>query len=112
MAHDLAAFEGDWWLLIEEQDHDRSPDQRWTLRDRHAFNLGVEMGTYSLDGDCLVIDQSAQGLTMRLNPHQEYPLDFLMGGIEGGVAPTWCTFLRVGSMVDDVIYRVAESSTE
>ena len=75
LAYDLIAFEGDWWLLIEEQYHDRSSDQRWTLRDGRALNLDVEMGTYSLDGDCLVIGQPGQGLTMRLNPHNEYPLD-------------------------------------
>jgi hypothetical protein len=44
LPHELAAFEGDWWLLVEEEELDRAP-QRWTLRAGRVSHLGKDVGS-------------------------------------------------------------------
>jgi hypothetical protein len=99
LAHELAAFEGDWWLLIEEEELERTPRQRWTLRDGRVSHLGSTVGTVALEGDALVIDTATRSM-MRFHPHEAAPLTYMQGSIEDGALPTYCTFIRVGGPQD------------
>jgi hypothetical protein len=99
LAHDLAAFEGDWWLLIEEEEIERAPEQRWTLCGGRTFYLGEDVGTAAIEGDALVINTATRGV-MRFHPHEAAPLAYLQGNIEDGVLPTYCTFIRIGGPQD------------
>jgi hypothetical protein len=98
LPHDLAAFEGDWWLLIEEEELERTPEQRWTLRDGRVWHLRAEVGTAALESGCLVI--TAVVGVMRFHPHEAAPLTYLQGNIEDGVPPAYCTFIRVDGPQD------------
>jgi hypothetical protein len=99
LPHDLAAFEGDWWLLIEEEVLEHTPEQRWTLRDGRVSHPGSTVGTAAIEGDALVINTETLGM-MRLHPHDAAPLTYLQGNIESGVLPSYCTFIRVGGPED------------
>jgi hypothetical protein len=99
LPHDLAAFEGDWWLLIEEEELERSPEQRWTLQAGRVSHLGSAVGTVALVGDALVIDTATRGM-MRFHPDDAAPLTYLQGNIEDGVLPTYCTFIRINGPQD------------
>ncbi|WP_260598263.1 hypothetical protein [Sphingomonas endolithica] len=93
-SHDLAAFEGDWWLLIEEEELEHTPEQRWTLRDGRVFHLGEDVGSASFEAHCLIINTITLG-AMRFHPHPAAPLAYLQGNTEDGEFPTYCTFMRV-----------------
>jgi hypothetical protein len=93
LPHELAAFEGDWWLLVEEEELDRAP-QRWTLRAGRVSHLGKDVGSASLEGRCLILSTSTMG-TMRFHPRAAAPHSYLQGNIEDGEYPTYCTFMRV-----------------
>jgi hypothetical protein len=99
LAHDLAAFEGDWWLLIEEEELERTPEQRWTLQADRVSHLGSTVGTVGFEGDTLVIDTATRGM-MRFHPDDAAPLTYLQGNIEDGVLPTYCTFIRINGPQD------------
>jgi hypothetical protein len=55
MAYDLAAFEGNWWLLIEEQPLERIPELKWTLEGGRIIRRGEDVGTYTLTDDRLTL---------------------------------------------------------
>jgi hypothetical protein len=100
LPHDLAAFEGDWWLLIEEEELERTPEQRWTLQAGRVSHLGSIVGAVAFQGDALVINTATRGV-MRFHPHEAgAPLTYLQGDIEDGVLPTYCTLIRVGGPQD------------
>jgi hypothetical protein len=99
LPHDLAAFEGDWWLLIEEEELERTPEQRWTLQAGRVSHLGSIVGAVAFQGDALAINTATRGV-MRFHPHDAAPLSYLQGDIEDGVLPTYCTLIRVGGPQD------------
>lgn len=94
LAYDLATFEGDWWLLMEEQALDGADDQRWTIRGDRVFHLANDAGKCSVAGDALVLDTVELG-RMTFRPHDAAPLKHLQGMVGERDLQTYCTLMRV-----------------
>ena len=61
MAHDPKLFEGDWRLLIGEQDFDDPAIARLTLTDGEVLEAKLPIGTYDIQADRLTIRVSRDG---------------------------------------------------
>ncbi|MGH6617013.1 hypothetical protein [Sphingomonas sp.] len=59
MAHDSAAFEGDWRLVEEGEPVDQADDQHWTLRAGKVFRRALPAGTYEVVCGELVLTMAA-----------------------------------------------------
>ena len=59
MAHDAAAFEGDWQLVETGEPLDQADDQHWTLRSGKVFRRALPAGTYEVVCDELVLTMAA-----------------------------------------------------
>lgn len=59
MAHDAAAFEGDWRLVEEDEPVDQADDQHWTLRAGKVFRRALPAGTYEVVCGELVLTMAA-----------------------------------------------------
>ncbi|WP_034156925.1 hypothetical protein [Sphingomonas sp. ERG5] len=106
MAYDPAAFEGDWWLLIEEQPLERIPEKKWTLGGGRIIRRGEDVGTYALtehrltltvtstlDGDPDVYWFSIPADQLPLPDFDEPEVNYLSGYIEEEIQ-LYCTLIR------------------
>ena len=99
VAQTISDFDGDWWLLIEEQDLDHSGDQRWTLRGGRVIRHGADVGTCQIEDDQLVVtaaegEHHSQMRFSLLARAAGFSVDLLSGFIEDQEGPVYCAMLR------------------
>ena len=113
MPHEPAKFEGDWYLLIEEQPLERTLDMTWTLSAGRIIRRGEDAGSFEVVDDTLILAITAtlDGAldTYRFDlPPDQIPLpgfrvpaiNSLSGYVDDIEIPSYCTLLRENDQLD------------
>lgn len=114
MAYDPAAFEGDWWLLIEEQPLERIPEMKWTLGGGRIIRCGEDIGTYALTEErlTLTVTSTIDGAPdiywfgiptdqLPLPDFDEPEVNYLSGYIDDEMQ-LYCTLMREGPWLKEL----------